>query len=83
MRKLHARLASLEKRIMPCPSAALDQAVQRALVRLTCEELNQLIEVAKLKEEGREGELTAEHDAAIRRQDDLIAEERALAPGRS
>ncbi len=83
MRRLQARMASLEKKIViPSPNAAMEEALQRALVRLTCEELRQLLEAAQLQEEGREGELTAEHRAAILRQDDLVAEERALASGR-
>jgi hypothetical protein len=83
MRRLQARLASLEKKIViPSPNAAMEEALQRALVRLTCEELRQLIEAAEMQEEGREGELTEEHHAAIRRQDELVAEEQALASGR-
>ncbi len=83
MRRLQARVASLEKRIViPSPNAAMEEALQRALARLTCKELRQLIEAAELKEEGREGELTEVHHAASRRLDDFVAEERAISPPR-
>jgi hypothetical protein len=80
MGRLQARLAALETKFIP--DATRDEAVQRALAKLTIAELKQLMEAETLKEAGREGELTEEHHAAIRRQDELVAEEQALASGR-
>jgi hypothetical protein len=82
MGRLHGRLATLEKRFIPDPNAARDEVLQRALARLTIQELKLLIEAATWQEEGREGEPTAEHHAASQRLDDVIAEGRALASGR-
>jgi hypothetical protein len=82
MRKLHARLASLEKRIIPSPNATRDEVIQCALAKLTLAELKQLIEVENLKEAGRESELTQADLALMQRCDDFIFEERALASGR-
>ncbi len=82
MRRMQARLATLEERFIPSPNATRDALIQRALVRLTAQELRQLMQAAKLQEEGRERELTVEHHALISRQNELILEERALASGR-
>ena len=82
MRKLHARLAMLEKRFVPIGNDTRDEVIQRALLRLTIQELKLLMEAAKLQEDGHDVELTAEHYAAGRRCDDFIAEERALATAR-
>ena len=82
MRNLHARLAILEKRIIPGPNATRDAAIQCALAKLTLAELKQLIEFETLKEAGRESELTPTQLALMRRCDDLILEERELASGR-
>jgi len=83
MRKLHARLAILEKRFIPSPNASRDEVIQRALAKLTLQEIKLLMEAAKLQEEGREGELTEEHHAASRRCDGFIADERAIATSRT
>jgi hypothetical protein len=82
MRKLHARLAIPEKRIIPSPKASRDEAIQCALAKLTLTELKELIEVETLKEAGRESELTPTHHALMRRCDDFIFEDRSLASGR-
>ncbi len=82
MRSMEARLASLEERFIPNPNTTMDAVLQRAMVRLTSQDLRHLIEAAELQEGGREGELTVEHHAAGRRLNDLLAEERALESGR-
>jgi hypothetical protein len=46
MGRLHGRLATLEKRFIPDPNAARDEVLQRALARLTIQELKLLIEAA-------------------------------------
>jgi hypothetical protein len=79
---MEARLASLEERFIPNPNATMDAVLQRAMVRLTCQDLRHLMEAADLRDEGCEGELTAEHHAASRRLDDFVAEERDLASGK-
>jgi hypothetical protein len=80
MGRLQARLAALETKFIP--DATVDDALQRALVRLTIAELRQLSEAAKLQEEGREDQLTEEHHAIAWRLNDFVAEERAPAYGR-
>jgi hypothetical protein len=81
--RLHARLAILEKRFIPIGNDTRDEVIQRALAKLTLAELKLLMEATKLQEDGREGELTAEHYAAGRRCDEFIADERTLATARS
>jgi len=54
MRKFHVRLAILEERFIPSPNATRDEVIQRALAKLTLQELKLLMEAAKLEENGRE-----------------------------